>query len=71
MKETKGSFEKYVQFACYYAFLEYDLGIEGKGAVVFYLDEYILEMLGFCWVSSVSIPDAANLIAIRSRRLND
>lgn len=59
-------FASYVHRACQYAFLEYDLGVEGDYAL-FQLDEFTVEMLGLCWVSKVSVPDAANLVASRTR----
>lgn len=64
MRDTKLDFEKYVHAACQYAYMEYDFGIESDYALIS-LDEYTVEMLGLCWVSRVSIPDAANLVAHR------
>jgi hypothetical protein len=64
--KTTLDFASYIQLACQYAYMEYDFGIETEYAV-FQLDEYTLEMLGLCWVSSVSVPDAANLIASRTK----
>lgn len=65
--KTRLEFADYVFFACQYAFMEYDLGIQTEFAL-FQLDEYTLEMLGLCWVSWVSVPDAANLIASRTKK---
>lgn len=62
MEKTGWEFNDYVQAACQYAMLEYDLGIKTNLAV-FYLDASMVDMLGSCWMNSVSIPDAANLIA--------
>ena len=66
MGETKLDFEKYVGFACQYAYMEYDFGIESQYAII-QLDEYTVEMLGLCWVSNVSVPDAAHLVAERAK----
>jgi hypothetical protein len=66
MGETKLDFADYVHLACQYAYMEYDFGIDTEFAV-FQLDEYTVEMLGLCWVSRVSVPDAAHLIAMRSK----
>lgn len=66
MGETKLDFEQYVHMACQYAFLEYDFGVQSEMAI-FKLDEYTVEMLGLCWVSGVSVPDAAHLISARSK----
>lgn len=62
--KTSLDFASYVQLACQYAYMEYDFGVETEFAV-FQLDEYTVEMLGLCWVSRVSVPDAANLVAHR------
>jgi len=62
MEKIGEEFNQYVQIACQYAMLEYDLGIKSK-LVIFHLDHTMVDMLGSCWMSSVSIPDAANLIA--------
>lgn len=64
MRDTKLDFEKYVHSACQYAYIEYDLGVKSAYALIS-LDEHTVEMLGLCWVSRVSVPDAANLIAYR------
>lgn len=66
MGETKLDFADYVQLACQYAYMEYDFGIDSEYAV-FKLDEYTVEMLGLCWVSRISVPDAANLVAHRAK----
>ena len=66
MGETTLDFADYVHLACQYAYMEYDFGIETEFAV-FQLDEYTVEMLGLCWVSRVSVPDAAHLIAMRAK----
>lgn len=65
--KTTLDFASYVHLACQYAFLEYDFGVEGEYAL-FQLDEFTVEMLGLCWVSGVSVPDAANLVASRTRK---
>ncbi len=62
MEKTENQFNEYVQRACQYAMWEYDLGIKSSVAL-FYLDPTIVDMLGACWISDVSVPDAANLIA--------
>jgi len=64
MGETKLEFADYVQLACQYAYMEYDFGIDSQYAIM-QLDEYTVEMLGLCWVSRVSVPDAAHLISKR------
>lgn len=64
--KTTLDFASYVHLSCQYAFLEYDFGIDGDYAL-FQLDDYTVEMLGLCWVSGVSVPDAANLVASRVR----
>ena len=66
MGETKLDFERYVGLACQYAYMEYDLGVDTEYAII-QLDEYTVEMLGLCWVSRVSVPDAANLVAERAK----
>jgi hypothetical protein len=66
MRETKLNFANYVSNACQYAYMEYEFGLDTEYAV-FQLDEYTVEMLGLCWVSGVSVPDAANLIATRAK----
>lgn len=66
MGETKLDFADYVHLACQYAYMEYDFGFQSEFAV-FKLDEYTVEMLGLCWVSNITVPDAANLIASRAR----
>lgn len=66
MGEIKLDFEGYVNLACQYAYMEYDFGIESEYAI-FQLDEFTIEMLGLCWVSKVSVPDAAHLVAIRAK----
>jgi hypothetical protein len=66
MGETKLDFAEYVQRACQYSYMEYDFGVESQYAIM-QLDEYTVEMLGLCWVSNVSVPDAAHLIAERSK----
>jgi len=66
MGETKLHFANYVSNACQYAYMEYEFGVDTEYAV-FQLDEFTLEMLGLCWVSGVSVPDAANLIATRAK----
>ena len=60
-------FAEYVNRACQYAYMEYDFGVQTESAL-FQLDEYMIEMLGLCWVSWVSVPDAANLIASRTKK---
>lgn len=62
MEKTGREFNEYVQRACQYAMWEYDLGIKTSIAL-FYLDSTMVDMLGACWISEVTIPDAANLIA--------
>jgi hypothetical protein len=62
METTGREFNEYVQRACQYAMMEYDLGIKTPVAL-FYLDSTMVDMLGSCWMSEVSVPDAANLIA--------
>lgn len=62
MKETRVSFNKYLILACHYAFMEYDLGIDTERPF-FQMDEWMVEMLGSCWVSCISVPDAARMIA--------
>lgn len=57
-------FATYIRLACQYAYMEYDFGVETEYAL-FELDEFTVEMLGLCWVSRVSVPDAANLVAHR------
>lgn len=64
--KTRLEFADYVFFACQYAYMEYDFGVQTEFAL-FQLDEYMIEMLGLCWVSFVSVPDAGNLIASRVR----
>jgi hypothetical protein len=64
--KTRLDFADYIQLSCQYAYMEYDFGIQTEFAL-FQLDEYTVEMLGLCWVSWVSVPDAANLIASRVR----
>lgn len=66
MGETKLDFAEYVQQACQYAYMEYDFGVDSQYAIM-QLDEYTVEMLGLCWVSRVSVPDAAHLIAERAK----
>jgi hypothetical protein len=66
MGEIKLDFETYVGLACQYAYMEYDFGVDSQYAIM-QLDEYTVEMLGLCWVSRVSVPDAAHLIAERAR----
>jgi hypothetical protein len=66
MGETKLDFAEYVQRACQYAYMEYDFGVDSQYAIM-QLDEYTVEMLGLCWVSSVCVPDAAHLIAERAK----
>jgi hypothetical protein len=66
MGETKLDFAEYVQRACQYAYMEYDFGVDSQYAIM-QLDEYTVEMLGLCWVSRVSVPDAAHLIAERAK----
>lgn len=66
MGETKLDFANYVQRACQYAYMEYDFGVYSQYAII-QLDEYTLEMLGLCWVSRVSVPDAAHLVAERAK----
>lgn len=65
--KTRLEFAEYVNRACQYAYMEYDFGIQTESAL-FQLDEYMIEMLGLCWVSWVSVPDAANLIASRTKK---
>lgn len=67
MGETKLIFADYVRNACQYAYMEYDFGVETEYAL-FQIDEYTLEMLGLCWVSNVSVPDAGHLIATRVKK---
>jgi hypothetical protein len=62
--KTTLDFASYVQLACQYAYMEYDFGVDAEYAL-FQLDEWTVEMLGLCWVSKVSVPDAANLVAYR------
>ena len=62
MKKTGLDFNSYIMFACKYAFLEYEFGLDSKAAL-FQIDESMLEKLGSCWVSFVSVPDAARMIA--------
>jgi hypothetical protein len=62
METTESGFNKYIQKACQYAFMEYELGIKTSSGLV-YLDQTMVDMLGACWISCVSVPDAANLIA--------
>jgi hypothetical protein len=62
--KTTLDFASYIQLACQYAYMEYDFGVDSEYAL-FQLDEWTLEMLGLCWVSRVSVPDAANLVAHR------
>lgn len=62
--KTTLDFASYVQMACQYAYMEYDFGVDSEYAV-FQLDEWTVEMLGLCWVSRVSVPDAGNLVAMR------
>jgi hypothetical protein len=73
MEKVGKEFNEYVQLACQYAFMEYDLGIQTPVAL-FYLNETMIETLGACWMSCVSIPDAANMIATQiqfdSRKLD-
>lgn len=66
MGETKLDFERYVNLACQYSYMEYDFGIDSEYAI-FQLDEFTVEMLGLCWVSKVSVPDAAHLVAMRAK----
>lgn len=65
--KTRLDFAEYLNRACQYAYMEYDFGIQTESAL-FQLDEYMIEMLGLCWVSWVSVPDAANLIASRTKK---
>ena len=65
--KTRLEFAEYVNRACQYAYMEYDFGVQTESAL-FQLDEYMIEMLGLCWVSWVSVPDAANLIASRTKK---
>lgn len=62
METTEKEFNHYVQMACQYAMWEYDLGVKTSLAL-FYLDPTMVDMLGACWISDVSVPDAGNLIA--------
>jgi hypothetical protein len=62
METTESGFNEYIQKACQYAFMEYELGIKTSSGLV-YLDQTMVDMLGACWISCVSVPDAANLIA--------
>ena len=62
MEKTEQNFNDYVHRACSYAMMEYELGIK-SGMALFFLDETMVDLLGTCWISSVSVPDAANLIA--------
>jgi len=62
MGEKGKEFNEYIELACKYAMLEYDLGLE-KPAALFFLDQNMIDTLGSCWISCVSIPDAAHIIA--------
>lgn len=62
MEKTGKEFNEYVQLACKYAMLEYDLGLKTDVAL-FFLNQNMIDMLGACWISCVSVPDAANMIA--------
>jgi len=62
MKETSLDFKKYLMMACKYAYLEYEFGIDSPAAL-FYLNQEAIDHLNACWLSCVSIPDAANFIA--------
>lgn len=62
MEKIGKEFNEYVELACRYAMLEYDLGLNTPVAL-FFLDQNMVDMLGACWISCVSIPDAANMIA--------
>jgi len=55
-------FQDYVQLVCQYAYLEYDFGINSNFAI-FQLNQEIIEYLGSCWISCVSIPNASNYLA--------
>ena len=59
---NQDAFSKYVQNACQYALLEYELGIDAN-FTIFYLDPTMVDVLGSCWMNNVSVPDAGNLIA--------
>ena len=65
--KTTLDFASYVQLACQYAYMEYEFGVSTEFAV-FQIDEYTIEMLGLCWASGVSVPDAAHLVASRVRQ---
>jgi hypothetical protein len=60
--KTHINFFEYVQLACQYAYLEYDLGVESSSALIF-LNQQAVEALNCCWKNLVSVPDAAHLIA--------
>jgi len=62
MKETSLDFKNYLMVACKYAYLEYEFGIDSPAAL-FYLNQEAINHLSECWLSYVSIPDAANFIA--------
>ncbi len=62
MKETRLDFQTYIILACQYAFMEYELGVEGNFALI-QLDMNTVEELGSCWVHYVSVPDAARVVA--------
>ncbi len=60
--KTGIEFNEYVQRACQYAYLEYDLGVESEFAL-FYLSAEAVEGLESCWKNLVSIPDAGHFVA--------
>lgn len=62
MENTHLDFQMYVNAVCQYAFMEYDLGVKTEFAII-QVDMDTLEWLGLCWVSNVSYPDAARIIA--------
>lgn len=61
MKETRLDFQTYIILACQYAFMEYELGVEGNFALI-QLDMNTVEELGSCWAHCVSVPDAARVV---------
>ena len=67
MEGTGLDFNRYVMMACRYAYLEYDFGISSPAAL-FYLDKNAIDHLNACWLSCVSIPDAANFIARMTKK---
>lgn len=59
MKDTGLTFGDYLIRAFEYAFMEYDFGNGG----FFQMTPAMMEHVGTCWMTCVSIPDTAHYIA--------